>query len=77
MDTNFIHEFFGPTNKDSGCQVFGAFDETKAMEDGKVLGEDGVTVSDGGLLKGKLEREVEIGGLFGSILVDISYQRSV
>jgi hypothetical protein len=33
------------------------------MEDGKVLGEDVATISDGGLLKGMLEREVEIGGL--------------
>jgi hypothetical protein len=69
MDANFIHEFFGTTNKDTWTQLFGAFDEAKAMEDGKVLGEDGATISDGSLLKGKLEREIEIGSLFGSNLV--------
>jgi hypothetical protein len=69
MDSNFIHEFFGTTDKDTWSQFFGTFDETKAMKDGKVLCEDGATISDGSLLKSKLEREIEIGSLFGSNLV--------
>jgi hypothetical protein len=44
---HFVHEFFGTSNKDSGCQLFASVDLTESVQDGKLFRQNRAAVGDG------------------------------